>query len=181
MINLNDKFFPDQESEDEYKDSYKKAYNYLIRILTKRDYSRFKLEEKLRERKYDQDLIKSVIEDLIEKRFLREENYTEARIKGLIYKGLAPRFIIQKLNQERIAITEDDVLEILSEQHTDTNSQLDNLIDKKWRKLTIDQMLDFNFKQKLIRFLLTKGHDYKSIESRIQHYIGSKNEDEINN
>ena len=54
-----------------------KAYMYLVKLLSSRDYSEYKLREKLREKKYPADEIESALNEIKSKGFLREEAYAE--------------------------------------------------------------------------------------------------------
>ena len=158
--------------------SYKKAYLYSIRLLAKRDYSRYKLGLKLKEQGHSKNIIEALLDELTELKYLREDSYIEARIKGLMYKGFAPNYIIQKLQQENVTTTFDHIHEIFAEYNYTTHSQLTYLLEKKARSKTLEELVDFNFRKKLLRYFLTKGHSLNDGNQVIETYIwSSKNEE----
>lgn len=159
---------PIQESETKSDDirSFKRAYHYCIWLLSKRDYSRYKLSQKLYEKKYT-PYIDQLLDFLEEAQYLREEQYIRTRIKTFMYKCLSKRNIIAKLRSERLTVEESVVDEIFEEYRYTEDNQLRELILKKTRSKGIQALEDFNFKQKLIRFLLSKGHSYDKINTEI--------------
>ena len=135
----------------------KKAYSYLIKILSSRDFSEFKLREKLRARNYPADEIEEAINEVKARNFLREDNYTEARIKAFMNKGYSPHYIQQKLSQEHLEVPLPLIEDVFSEHKMTAQDQIDRLIRKK---LNNKNAVDFNDETKVLRYLLSKGHDF---------------------
>jgi regulatory protein len=136
--------------------SSKTAYSYLIRILSSRDFSEYKLREKLRERNYEQSEIEDAISEIKAKNFLREDNYIEARIKAFMHKGYSPSYIQQKLYQEHISATIELIETIFDEYSITCESQIQRLAAKK---IGPRDNLDFDDQNKILRYLLSKGHE----------------------
>lgn len=154
-------------------DDFKKAYNYCIFLLSKRDYSRYKIRMKLKERKHTPEVIEETIEVLVEQNYLREEEYKRQRIKQLIYKGYANNYIIQKMAQEKLQVEVDEI-EILREQNdASTESQIQYLIEKKLRgvELPEDYESKMKLKNKVTRFLISKGYQFAEINNKISEII----------
>ena len=139
------------------KPSNSRAYSYLIKILSARDYSEHKLREKMREKKYPADEIESAIGEIKARGYLREEAYTEARIKAFMHKSYSPNYIRQKLAQEHLTVTVENIEEVFSEHRTSTDEQIAHLIRKKMHGKT---EFDYDGQSKILRYLLSKGHDY---------------------
>lgn len=133
------------------------AYKYLIKLLSIRDYSEYKLREKLREKKYPADEIEMAISEIKARNFLREEFYTEARIKGFMNKGYSPNYIRQKLKQEYLSVSDDEINAVFTEHKLTSHDQICHLIQKKIRG---KNELDYKEESKILRFLLSKGHDF---------------------
>ncbi|WP_127715181.1 regulatory protein RecX [Halobacteriovorax sp. HLS] len=157
--------------------SQKSAYLYCIRLLAKRDYSIYKITKKLKERGYDGEHIEQAIQEVIDLGYLKEENYIEARVKGLMHKGLHPSFIQIKLQEEKIRVDVDYILDIFSQYPMSTCEQVDKLIKKK-----LPREIDFNhqdyetkqkIKQRVFRYLMSKGHSYSKIQSQFEIIISS--------
>ncbi len=134
-----------------------KAYFYLVKILSARDYSEHKLREKLKERQYPANEIDDVIAEIKAKGYLKEDLYTEARIKGFMLKGYSPSYIRQKLEQEHLTVTEDVITNVFSEYSMTVEEQIDRLVRKKIPK---NESIEFEEESKILRYLISKGHDY---------------------
>lgn len=151
----------------------KKGMDYAIRILAIKDYSIHKMKEKLKTREILQEDIEAIIEILIHKRYLREEEYTDSRIKQLIKKNYGNDFILQKLEQENLISNSENIDAIRYEFGMSSDDQLRALIEKKLRSKTIptDHENKMKLKNKVISFLSTKGYNYDQINSAIQEFI----------
>jgi SOS response regulatory protein OraA/RecX len=138
-----------------------KAYSYLIKLLSARDYSEHKLKEKLREKvrakKFTAEEGEAALKEVIEKGYLREEVYAEARVKAFMHKGYSPDYIRQKLSQEHMTVTNDDIGEVFTEYSLSPEDQIERLARKKLRSRT---EIDFKEEGKILRFLISKGHDF---------------------
>lgn len=155
------------------EDEFKKAYNYCIYILSKRDYSTHKIRQKLKDRKHNPETIETVIDDLVEKNYLREEEYKKQRIKQHILRGYANSFIIQKLNQEKLTAVDEEIDALRSEQDLHAAGIIEYLIEKKLRGKEIPKEWEDRqkLKAKVLRFLISKGHSYSDVSSKVnQHF-----------
>ena len=133
------------------------AYTYLVKILSLRDYSEFNLREKLKERKYSFDEIENAICEIKNKGYLREDLYASSRIKIFMEKGYSPTYILQKMEQENITITLENIDAVFNEHQISHEDQIERLVRKK-----IQGKSDFDFKSenKILRYLISKGHDF---------------------
>lgn len=151
----------------------KTAYNYSISLITRQDYSEYKMRKKLSEREYDEEEIDETIEKLFDQNYLREEEYTRQRIKGMLVKGYANRHILQKLKSEHLEPDESIINEIRSEQGFEVPSEVNRLIDKKlrYKEIPTDYEGSNKLKQKVLRFLLSKGYSYQESNDGYNQYI----------
>jgi len=136
----------------------KKCYSYSIRLLGKKDYSNYKMRQKLLGRDYDKEMVDDVIQEITEKKYLREDLYKEGRIKGFIRKGYNTKAILFRLSKERCHASEEEVLAIYEAMESTPDEQLFELIMKKVR-------IDYDFvsdkdklKQKTLRYIASRGH-----------------------
>jgi regulatory protein len=134
----------------------KKAYSYLVKILSSRDFSEHKLREKLRSRNFETLEIEEAIAEVKSRNFLREDNYIEARIKAFMNKGYSPDYIQQKLSQEHLQVSEEIIQAVFDEYSLTTDEQIRRLATKKLRGPFPP---DYDEQNKIIRYLLSKGHD----------------------
>ncbi len=137
----------------------KQAYSYLVKLLSSRDYSEHKLREKLREKKFPANEIDNAINEIKERGYLREEAYSEARVKGFMSKGYSISYIRQKLSQEKLSVSEEFIQEIFDEHQLTEADQIEKLLKKKLRVLSEDREEAQKERQKAIRYVFSKGHN----------------------
>jgi regulatory protein len=147
----------------------KKPFDYAIYLLSRRDYSIYKMRQKLRTRECTPQEIDEVIERLLELNYLREDEYKRQRVKGLLYKGYANKYIIQKCQAEMLEVSEEFIDEIRLVDHIDSQEEIDRLIQKKLRNKDIPT--DYESKQKLknkvFNFLISKGYGFDEIKAKV--------------
>ncbi len=148
------------------------AYGQAIKLLTKRDYSRFKLSQKLSEKGFTPEEIELAIEELLAKKYLREDYYLEARIKGMIRKNYGKHYIISKLATEQLDCPEELLNEIYQELQITPEQQITTLIAKKMRLLKLS-LSNSEKEQKLLTLLHSKGHDLEMCRPLIQEVLNS--------
>ncbi len=147
-----------QQNDEDQASLSKKAYNYAIRLLGKKDYSIYKMKQKLREKGYDKEIREDIVRELLEKNYLREDLYIEARIKGFIRKGYAPNVILYRLSQEQCHTTQEHIDSILQDLGLGREVQLRETVEKKLR-LDGDFVKDKEkLRQKVLRYCISRGH-----------------------
>ncbi len=145
--------------EEETKDLFKKCYNQALNHLARKDWSEYKLSQKLKTKGYESNVIDEVVIALKERNFLREDLYKEARIKGFLRKGYSPRVIQYRLSQEFCDSTIEEIEEVAYQSGMNQNKQLQELIEKKVR-------IDYDFvpdkrklKDRTLRYAANRGHN----------------------
>jgi regulatory protein len=146
-----------------------KAYLYLVKIISGRDYSEHKLREKLREKKYPADEIDTAINEIKARGFLREEVYAEARVKSFMEKGYSPDYIRQRLTEEHLTVTDEEIEAVFTEYRLTPEDQIARLIRKKIQGKT---EFDYAGENKILRYLLSKGHDFGESKKMMKSIIG---------
>lgn len=155
----------------------KEAYNYSIRLLSKRDYSRFKLRQKLLQRDHDEAEIEEVIQKLVDLKFLREEEYTRIRVKTLMLNGHANKVIQMRLEAEELFVDDEFIDGIRRDYSMESEDVVEALIQKKLRGKVIPEDFEAKMKlqNKLLSFLVSKGHHYQDIKDRVSHHLDQRN------
>lgn len=134
------------------------AYDAAIKLLCRKDYSRYKLSQKLLDKDYPLHEIEETVEKLVKQRYLREDYYIEARIKGFIRKNYSARYIQQKLAQEHLDVPIDKILHVFEGVDVTEQDQVKKLIEKKRLSIGESENDEFKIKEKIYRFLVGKGH-----------------------
>ena len=152
----------------------KTCYQYAINLLARRDYSAFKLRQKLKSREYSEEEIEETLTILIDKNYLREDEYLRLRIQGLLYKGYSNSYIRQKCQMENLSPSDADIDFYREELRLTSDGEIDRLIQKKLRGSPLPQ--DYTERQKalnrIMNFLASKGHNYDAIKKGIDR-LGS--------
>ncbi|MFK7913868.1 MAG: regulatory protein RecX [Pseudomonadales bacterium] len=82
-------------------ESLSAAHAIALRALGRREYSVFEMRSKL-ERHYDDDVVEHTLDELIARRLLSDERFTEALVRSRIERGQGPMRIRQELGQRGI-------------------------------------------------------------------------------
>lgn len=171
--NLEDKLDFNQYGED----ACKKCYQSAIKLIARKDYSKYKLKNKLLDKGFQSHLIDDLIDILVDEKYLREDYYKEARIKGMIYKDYHPTYIHQKMYEEKCPVTDQEIEDVLALVNTTELDLLTNLIKKKYRIMeSLDSSKsDEQKKEKILRFVASKGHCPHEARSIINSQISEYN------
>ncbi|MCR9204517.1 MAG: RecX family transcriptional regulator [Halobacteriovoraceae bacterium] len=156
---MTEELFPETPKEE------KKCYNAGLRLIARKDYSEYKLKQKLKEKSHEKEVIDQVIHRLKEENYLREDLYRDGRIKGLLRKGYSEHVVSYKMDQERCPATVEDIQLVAEEMGLTQESQLLELVEKKVR-------IDYDFvtdkkklKDRVLRYVHSRGHSVSKASS----------------
>ena len=147
-----------------------KTYLYLVKLLSARDYSEHKLREKLQEKQHPADEVESALAELKARGFIRENAYAESRVKAFMEKGYSPDYIRQRLAEENLNLSDEGIFSVFTEHQLTPEEQIERLIRKKIRG---KNEFDYNEENKILRYLLSKGHDYSNSKKILKSIIQS--------
>lgn len=133
-----------------------KAYSYIVKLLSSRDYSEYKIREKLKLKEFPAIEIEDALNEIKSRGFLRDTVYNESRIRSLMNKNYSPNYILQKLNQEHLDTNIEQIVDVFNENQVSSLDQIELLIKKKIQRNT---EFDFDGQNKILRYLLSKGHE----------------------
>lgn len=141
--------------------SESKALSRMANLCARREYCVFDIETKLKRYNLDKETIKKIITRLIKEKYIDEVRYTRGFIKDKIrFNRWGKTKIEFALRQKRVP--EDIVAEAFLE-YTDEelNNSLQDLLQAKWKTIKGDS--DYEKRNKLIRFGLSRGFDMNNI------------------
>ena len=149
------------------------VYNYAIRLLAKKDYSKFKLTQKLLSRDFDQLQIENAINLLEEKKFLNESEYIRQKIKSLLNKNYSDEYIVQKLELEKLFPTQVEINSVKEELGINNYEMIDKLIRKKIGHKGVPKEFEqkMKLKQKIFTHLYSKGYTFEEFQPLVEKYI----------
>jgi regulatory protein len=151
-----------------------RIYNYSLHLLARQDYSEFKLRQKLRSKRDNlPHEVDEVITTLKERGLLREEKYRILFIRKWMLKGESEDKIRIRGSQEMLKFADEEFEQARSELGFSDHENLKKLIAKKvkLKYLPSDPGEKYKFKNKILRFLITKGHDYEDAKKSLEEYF----------
>ena len=129
----------------------KSKYNYFL-------YFKNKYKE------LEENVIIEILDDLENKKIINDYNYAASKVNSLLNKKNSIYFIRETLIYDKV--NTDIIDEILNEIETDDSNNIKSLIsklDKKYQKYD-----NKTRKQKIIKYLLTKGFKYNDIKQNLE-------------
>jgi regulatory protein len=154
-------------SESHFDYLVKENQKYFIKqkafaLLGKRIHSVYELRTKLRQKKYDADLIQLTIDDLLNTRYLDDmkfaEMYAEEKLRLKLWGKTKLKSELMKKGISSAIITA-----VLEEKFPPADEELDNasqLVKKKYSQLKNRNMEHQKLVKRLYAFLISRGYSY---------------------
>ncbi len=152
----------------------RRIYNYCIHLLARQDYSEYKLRQKLRSKPQNlPHMIDEVLVKLKNKGLLREESYRRLFIRKWMMKGESEDKIRQRGSMEKLQFEDGEFSTVAQELGFTDDDSIEKLVQKKLRGKDIPMNAEEKFKlrDKVLRFLISKGHDYSDAKKVLKNYI----------
>ncbi|MGE3609428.1 MAG: regulatory protein RecX [Bacteriovoracaceae bacterium] len=153
-----------------------RIYNYSIHLLARQDYSEFKLRRKLRSKKDNlPHEVEEVIESLKSKGLLKEENYRRLFIRKWMIKGEGEDKIRMRGAMENLEFSDEEFEKTKMELGFNDQNNIEKLTEKKLRSKSIptDPLEKRKLHDKVLRFLLSKGHSYDDSKKALKHFFNN--------
>lgn len=154
----------------------KKLYNYGINRLSVRDYGRNELSKKMAKFQQDSDLINKALDKLEEQGYLSDERRTISllnqfsgresinKTKNRIYQKGLSKDLVQEVIENR-------TVELEEEQESPEQITASELIEKKFRNFDVEKDDLKKTKEKMVRFLASKGFKYDDIKKAMSKFF----------
>jgi regulatory protein len=156
-IAVNAKFDDEIIKEVKHKSDQKIAQNVALKTLARGIKTKKELENKLKQKNIEQDVIQNVVLKMLEYGYINDELYAKQYI-GINKSNKGKRRIIQELEQKGV---QRDIIENLLEEQSDEDwiIAIKNIAEKYMK----NKDLSYKNKTKLYNHLLSKGFDYGQI------------------
>lgn len=157
--------------------SKKKNVNlYLTTLLSKRRYTNYEVENKLKDKfKLNDFEIKKTLSKYIESKIIDDYSYTYDFVLFKIEKNYGKKKIIDELKRKGIS---EDIYNDLSIQSLFTKEQDINSLLKKVDKKNLPHL---RRKEHLLQYLIRRGFNYNESEKHIEKYLSSFSDNENKN
>ena len=157
------------------KDSYNKGMNIALNYLGYGMKTEKEIVDKLKSKEIEEDYISLVIEKLKSYKYIDDELYTKTYIKTkAIPKGWGLQKIISTLYSKGIDKNMIEKIYIPLISYEENNDNIKEIALKKWKSFP-ENMEIRKRKEKLTRFLLSKGHNWEKI-NEVFAYIEKNSE-----
>lgn len=165
-------------SEEELKNfifdsDYSRAKSRAVWYLDRKDYTEKALYDKLLKAGFSKKASSKVIARFIEVGLINDERYASNYAERLMNANVSKREAIQKMLLKGVPY--DLTKSVLDEVEFDEQSQLKNLIEKKYRS----KLLLENGTEKVYAALVRKGFSYGEVKEALKSYIEESEEDYV--
>lgn len=162
--------------QDDQDGDVRRIYNYCVHLLARQDYSEFKLRQKLRSKPQNlPHMIEEALTKIKANGLLREDAYRRLFIRKWMLKGESEDKIRKRGAQEKLEF-QDGEFEACTEElgFTDEDS-VEKLVAKKLRSKEIpkDPKERFKLRDKVLRFLISKGHGFDEAKKALNSHFKS--------
>lgn len=151
----------------------KQLYNYGINRFSERDYGRQELLVKMKRLQPDLDIVNKVLDKLEEQNYISDEKRAKSLFNQFSHKESINK-TIQRI--KKIGITKDTIDNVIYEKTSADNLLKDEFIEDEIEEETknaLDLLVrkfrfyDIEKKDKMVRFLVSKGYRYNNISKAI--------------
>ncbi len=133
--------------------------SYIFWLLARTDYSRKKLETKLRDRKtLSPEQIKDLLDKMEEQKYFQPAAFLRTRTRSLARKGYSASGISYRLREDGVSESATSVGTMLDEQGIEADAGLKAMVEKARRKCA-----DKKVPETFMRRCLTRGHRYADV------------------
>ena len=139
------------------------ALKFAMKLISLRKRSVFEIKKRLRKKKFEENIIEEVLQELKNYKYLNDEEFAEAYINDRINFNPRGRFLIKKeLNEKGIAenIIERKIEELFSEEKETASAK--KLAEKKLKTVS-NKTNKIKINQKIRSYLQSKGYSFDVI------------------
>jgi regulatory protein len=143
------------------KSEVDKAYNNCLNLIVRRKRSKWEIEQYLKRKSIDQDVVNDIVKRLEENNWLDDLEFARAWVNNRrLLKPISKRRLWQELKAKRV--DESSIKTALSEDLTEERKVLAELVERKQKQTR------YQDKQKLMAYLLRQGYSYDDVKSVIE-------------
>ena len=140
-------------------DAFKVVYNKALDIISRREHSQKELTGKLLNKFSEEEIVNSVINNLVEKNLLNDTRYSEAYVVSRKRKGFGPKKIMYELIARGVI---ENIAYNAIENEGGWNDAALKVFNKKFKK---GKAMDFKELNKQKTFLQNRGFSFEEIDS----------------
>lgn len=151
-----------------------RARSYLLWLLSRRDYPRRTLEEKLKKYGVAPEEGKLLLQELIDKGWYDEGTFKKLRTRQLIRRGFGSSYVKAKMGQEKLPVSKEEIETAYSELGTNSDEKLQEMMEKHYRRYRLRDLDKREVDQRVIQALMRKGYPFDQILKKIKAFNSSQ-------
>lgn len=156
-----------------FESDYRRAKSRAVWYLDRNDHTEKGLYDKLVRAGFSKEASAKVIARFIEVGLLDDERYAKNYAERLVSANVSKREAVAKMLQKGVPY--DLAKSVLEETETDEQTQIKNLLDKKYRS----KLAQEKGAEKVFAALVRKGFSYSAVREALKSYIEESEEDYV--
>ena len=148
---------------------YRKAFDTALRLLTRREHSKYEITQKLKQRGFSPEVIEKTISECERFDYISDERTARVLIRQMIRKGYGAKRIRLEMGMKRLR--SNSIQRILSESvsEADEREGAEHILKKHIKKFERENDLKKK-KEKIYRFLYSRGFSQEIISQLMKKY-----------
>ncbi len=151
------------------KKSIERPLMLAMRYLSYRPRSVYEIEEYLKKKGFDKNIVKNTVEILIERNYLNDKDFTKLYIENMVRNRPKSKFAIEfALKKKGVDLS---IIEPVLEQYDDQSLAIKAVEPKTMSWQSFDKK---KFKKKIMNFLVYRGFNYEICITTLNHFKNLK-------
>ncbi len=151
------------------KKSIEHSLMIAMRYLSHRPRSVFEIEQYMKKKNFDKNIVRKTIEILIERNYLNDKDFTKLYIESMVKNRPKSKFAIEfALKKKGVDLS---IIEPVLEQYDDQSLAIKALEAKIDRWQSFDKK---KFEKKIMNFLIYRGFNYGICITTLNHFKNLK-------
>jgi regulatory protein len=153
-----------------FKRPYQQAMNTAVRLLARRDHARLEIEQKLKQRGYNREIIRAVAAECERLNYIDDERTAKVYIRQLTRRGFGFRRIRLELNRKGLKGDRFERIINASQLEFDEHEIANRVLQKKMKSFEREEDSKKR-RDKIYRFLYSRGFSEPIISELVREFI----------
>lgn len=148
-----------------------KAMKKAMDMLSRKPVTKKELENKLKDKGYDESVISVAVQELTELGYLNDYDYATLYLDYATEKCYGKKKIVYELTRK--GVDPDIIYDVLDIHYKPTVEELSDMIFSKYGSVDCS---DLKIKQRIMRFFVSRGFGFDEANDAIKHYANMQND-----
>jgi len=157
------------DKRDISEDHYRKAFNTALRLLTRREHSKYEIARKLKQRGFTPEVIEKAISECERFDYINDERTARVLIRQMTRKGFGAKRIRQEMGRKGLRSNSIQRILFESVSEADEREGAEHILKKNIKKFERENDLKKK-KEKIYRFLYSRGFSQEIISQLMKKF-----------